>query len=104
MSLADRARIEVRAGGGGNGCLSFKRRAHYRAERGGHGQGSQRHGADGDPLVVRVPPGTQVTRWDGTRYDLVRAGQEVAIARGGAGGRGNTRFKSAVRQAPRLAG
>jgi GTP-binding protein len=44
-----------------------------------------------------------VRRWDGTHYDLVRPGQEVTIARGGAGGRGNTRFKSAVRQAPRLA-
>jgi GTP-binding protein len=137
--LHDRARIEVRAGAGGNGCLSFRReahvpkggpdggdggrggdvvlrcddnlrdlqgfrrRAHFRAERGGHGQGSQRHGADGEPLVIAVPPGTQVRRWDGTHYDLVRPGQEVTIARGGAGGRGNTRFKSAVRQAPRLA-
>ena len=82
---------------------SFKRKAHYRAERGRHGEGSQRHGADGPPLVVRVPPGTQVTRWDGTRYDLVRPGQEVTIARGGAGGRGNTRFKSPTRQTPRLA-
>jgi GTP-binding protein len=137
--LHDKARIEVRAGAGGNGCLSFRReahvpkggpdggdggrggdvvlrcddnlrdlqsfrrRAHFRAERGGHGQGAQRHGADGEPLVIPVPPGTQVTRWDGTRYDLVRPGQEVTLARGGAGGRGNTRFKSAVRQAPRLA-
>src|SRR5918999_44902 len=84
--------------------LSPARRAcYFRAERGGHGQGSQRHGADGEPLVVAVPPGTQVTRWDGTRYDLVRPGQEVTLARGGAGGRGNTRFKSSVRQAPRLA-
>jgi len=137
--LHDRASIEVRAGAGGNGCLSFRReahvpkggpdggdggrggdvllrcddslrdlqafrrRAHFRAQRGGHGQGSQRHGADGEPLTIAVPPGTQVRRWDGTRYDLVRPGQEVTIARGGAGGRGNTRFKSAVRQAPRLA-
>ena len=82
---------------------AFRRRAHFRGERGGHGQGAQRHGADGEPLVIAVPPGTQVTRWDGTRYDLVRPGQEVTVARGGAGGRGNTRFKSAVRQAPRLA-
>jgi GTP-binding protein len=137
--LHDRARIEIRAGAGGNGCLSFRReahvpkggpdggdggrggdvvlrcddnlrdlqgfrrRAHFRAERGGHGQGAQRHGADGDPLVIGVPPGTQVRRWDGTRYDLVRPGQDVTVARGGAGGRGNTRFKSSVRQAPRLA-
>jgi GTP-binding protein len=137
--LHDRARIEVRAGAGGNGALSFRReahvpkggpdggdggrggdvvlrcddnlrdlqafrrRAHFRAERGGHGQGAQRHGADGAQLVISVPPGTQVTRWDGTRYDLVRGGQEVSVARGGAGGRGNTRFKSSVRQSPRLA-
>jgi GTP-binding protein len=82
---------------------AFRRRAHFRAQRGGHGQGAQRHGADGAPLVIGVPPGTQVERWDGTRFDLVRPGQEVTIARGGAGGRGNTRFKSPVRQAPRLA-
>jgi GTP-binding protein len=135
----DKARIEVTAGAGGNGCLSFRReahvpkggpdggdggrggdvilrcddnlrdlqsfrrKAHFRAPRGGHGQGAQRHGADGEPLVIPVPPGTQVERWDGTRYDLVRPGQEITIAAGGAGGRGNTRFKSSVRQAPRLA-
>jgi GTP-binding protein len=137
--LTDRAHLEVRAGAGGNGALSFRReahvpkggpdggdggrggdvvlrcddslrdlqafrrRVHFRADRGGHGQGSQRHGADGETLIVGVPPGTQVERWDGTRYDLVRPGQEVTIARGGAGGRGNTRFKSSTRQTPRLA-
>jgi GTP-binding protein len=137
--LHDRARIEVQAGAGGNGALSFRReahvpkggpdggdggrggdvvlrcddnlrdlqsfrrKAHFRAKRGGHGQGAQRHGADGERLVIAVPPGTQVERWDGTRYDLVRPGQEVTVAAGGAGGRGNTRFKSSVRQAPRLA-
>lgn len=137
--LADRARIEVQAGAGGNGSLSFrreahvpkggpdggdggrggdviivcddslrdlqrfKRSAHHRAARGGHGEGSQRHGADGEPVVIRVPPGTEVTRWDGTRYDLIRPGQRVVIASGGSGGRGNRRFTSSVRQAPRLA-
>src|SRR6478609_11807188 len=65
---------------------SFKRRAHYRADRGRHGEGSQRHGADGPALIVRVPPGTQATRWDGTRYDLVRPGQGVTVATGGSGG------------------
>ena len=82
---------------------SFRRRVHFRAERGGHGRGKQMHGADGEPLVVSVPPGTQVERWDGTRYDLVRPGQQVTIASGGAGGRGNTRFKGPTRQTPRLA-
>jgi GTPase len=137
--LHDRARIEVRAGRGGDGSVSFRReahvpkggpdggdggrggdvlvrvddslrdlqafrrRAHFRAERGGHGQGAQRSGAEGAPLVIGVPPGTQLERWDGTRYDLVVPGQEVTVARGGAGGRGNKRFTSAVRQAPRLA-
>ena len=137
--LADRALIEVQAGAGGNGCLSFrreahvpkggpdggdggsggpvivvcddslrdlqrfKRSAHHRAARGGHGEGNQRHGADGDPMIIRVPPGTQVTRWDGTRYDMVRPGQRVVIAEGGSGGRGNRRFASSVRQSPRLA-
>jgi GTP-binding protein len=137
--LTDRAHIEVSAGRGGDGCLSFRReahvpkggpdggdggrggdvlvlcddslrdlqafrrRAHFRAGRGGHGQGALRHGADGEALVVRVPPGTQVQRWDGTRYDLVRPGQQATLARGGAGGKGNKRFASPVRQAPRLA-
>src|ERR687897_476421 len=62
-----------------------------------------RAGAGGDDLIVSVPPGTRVETWDGRRYDLLRPGQAVTVARGGAGGRGNTRFKSAVRQAPRLA-
>jgi GTPase len=137
--LHDRAKIEVRAGRGGDGTVSFRReahvpkggpdggdggrggdvllrvddslrdlqsfrrRVHFRAQRGGHGEGAQRHGADGDALVIGVPPGTQVERWDGTRYDLVAPGQEVTLARGGIGGRGNKRFTSAVRQAPRLA-
>jgi GTP-binding protein len=137
--LHDRAKIEVRAGRGGDGTVSFRReahvpkggpdggdggrggdvlvrvddslrdlqsfrrRAHFRADRGGHGEGAQRRGADGEPLVIAVPPGTQLERWDGTRYDLVAPGQEITVARGGAGGRGNKHFTSAVRQAPRIA-
>src|SRR3954452_19840072 len=82
---------------------SFKRRAHYKARRGRHGEGAQRHGARGEDLVVRVPPGTQLTDWDGTVYDLVAPGSRVVIARGGPGGRGNRHFSSATRQAPRFA-
>jgi GTPase len=82
---------------------SFKRKAHYKARRGGHGEGALRHGADGGDLVVRVPPGTQAVDWEGTGYDLVVPGTRVVLARGGGGGRGNKRFASATRQAPRLA-
>jgi GTP-binding protein len=82
---------------------SFRRRGRYKAGSGGHGGGALRHGADGDPLIVKVPPGTQVERWDGRRYDLVRPGQEITLARGGSGGRGNKHFATAVRQTPQLA-
>jgi GTPase len=82
---------------------SFKRKAHYKARRGGHGEGALRHGADGGDLVVLVPPGTQVVDWEGTEYDLVAPGGRVVLARGGSGGRGNKRFATATRQAPRFA-
>jgi GTPase len=82
---------------------SFKRKAHYKAARGRHGEGSQRHGADGDDLVIRVPPGTEVTTDDGTVHDLVVPGQQVAVAVGGSGGRGNRRFKGSTHQSPRFA-
>src|SRR5215204_5734058 len=82
---------------------SFKRRAHYKAARGRHGEGALRHGADGGDLVVRVPPGTQVTDWTGTVYDLVLPGTRVVLAAGGSGGRGNKRFAGATRQAPHFA-
>ena len=83
---------------------SFRRRSHFKAKRGGHGQGAQRHGKDGETLELRVPPGTQaVAEEEGTRYDLVRSDQRAVIARGGAGGRGNKRFAGATHQAPRFA-
>jgi GTP-binding protein len=141
--LHDRARIEVRAGAGGDGSAgfrreahvprggpdggdggrggdvvlvcddslrdlqSFHRKAHYRAGRGGHGEGALRHGADGDTLVVRVPPGTQVEGVEGEvvgrRWDLLAAGQRAVVAKGGSGGRGNKRFATPTRQAPHFA-
>jgi GTP-binding protein len=82
---------------------SFRRRTHYRAGRGGHGQGSLRHGADGEALAIRVPPGTQARAEDGTRWDLVAPGQRALVARGGSGGSGNKRFAGPTRQAPRFA-
>ena len=82
---------------------TFKRKAHWKAQRARHGEGSLRHGAAGEPLVVKVPPGTQARLEDGTSYDLVTPGQRVVVARGGLGGRGNKHFASATRQAPRFA-
>jgi GTPase len=82
---------------------SFRRRSHFKAGRGGHGEGSQRHGADGTALELAVPPGTEVlVEDDGTRYDLVRAGQRAVVARGGSGGRGNKRFAGPTHQTPRF--
>jgi GTP-binding protein len=82
---------------------SFKRWPHQKAKRGRHGEGALRHGANGEDLVVRVPPGTQVTDWEGTSYDLVVPGTRVVIARGGPGGHGNKRFATPTRQAPQFA-
>src|SRR3954471_2908937 len=74
---------------------TFKRRAHYKAGRGGHGEGALRYGAGGDDLVARGPPGTEVVDWAGTTYDLVVPGSRIVIAPGGSGGRGNKHFTTA---------
>ena len=83
---------------------TYRRRSHYAARRGGHGEGGLRHGADGGTLELHVPPGTEVTlERDGTRHDLVTPGQRALIARGGPGGRGNKRFAGPTHQTPRFA-
>jgi GTP-binding protein len=82
---------------------SFSRRVHYKAPRGRHGQGALKKGHDGEDLIVKVPPGTQVTGLDGTVHDLLVPGQSVVVAQGGSGGRGNARFATPTRQAPRFA-
>ena len=82
----------------------FRRGAHFKAKRGGHGQGAGKHGATPEPLEVRVPPGTTVEDPDhGDRWDLTQAGQRAVVARGGSGGRGNKHFATATRQTPRFA-
>ena len=82
----------------------FRRRSHFKAGRGGHGEGGNRHGASTDALEIGVPPGTTVVdEENGARWDLTQPGQRAVVARGGSGGRGNKRFTTATRQAPRLA-
>ena len=83
---------------------SFRRRTQFKAARGRHGEGSNRHGASPDPLEIRVPPGTTVLDPErGGRWDLTWPGQRARAARGGLGGRGNRHFATATRQAPRFA-
>ncbi|HET7121898.1 MAG TPA: GTPase ObgE [Solirubrobacterales bacterium] len=137
--MYDKAKIWVEGGGGGNGCISFRREAHvprggpdggdgghggdvvlvcdpskrdlgalrgskhFRAQRGRHGEGSNRHGARGADREIPVPPGTQASAVDGSLIDLVAAGQRAVVARGGRGGHGNRRFTNSTRQAPRFA-
>lgn len=137
--FVDEVDIVVIAGGGGNGCMSFRREKfvprggpnggdggdggsvfltadqslnslhhlvachHWRAERGRHGMGKDRHGRSGRDLHVPVPPGAIVYDMDHDLVlkDLAQAGESVCVAVGGKGGRGNTRFKTAINQAPR---
>lgn len=81
----------------------YRYRRHHRAGRGTHGGGSNRTGRSGTDLELRVPPGT-IAVDEGTDEllgELLGAGETLLVARGGRGGRGNARFASATRQAPR---
>jgi GTP-binding protein len=141
MKFLDEAKVYIRSGDGGNGCVSFRRekfiefggpdggdggrggdviaeavaglntlidyryQQHFKAGRGGHGMGKERHGADGADVVLKVPVGTQIFDEDGETLlaDLTELGQRVVLARGGNGGFGNARFKSSTNRAPRRA-
>jgi GTPase len=82
----------------------FRRKSHFKAGRGGHGQGALRHGANGETLHIQVPPGTEIlVERDGTRHDLTKPGQQALTAKGGSGGRGNKRFAGPTHQTPRFA-
>lgn len=81
----------------------YRYRRHHKAGRGRHGEGSNRTGRSGENLELRVPPGTAVFDGDTSTLlgELLNASDRLVVARGGRGGRGNARFKSPVRQAPR---
>jgi len=88
----------------------FTFKVHYKAGSGEAGSGARKHGANGEDVVIRVPLGTQLWRVIGTVEDedeliadVTRPGRPVLLSRGGAGGRGNSRFVNSVRQAPHFA-
>jgi GTPase len=85
--------------------LDFRYQQHLRAERGDHGLGSNKHGRGAKDMMVKVPPGTQVRDVDSgvLLADLTDEGQSFTVAKGGRGGRGNSRFSSPADKAPRFA-
>ena len=101
--------IIFRVDPGLNTLQEFRKRRRFRAENGEHGKSSNRAGRNGKDCIIEVPLGTLVKEMvegeDSPRVlaDLTHELQEVVVARGGRGGRGNARFKSSVRQAPRFA-
>ena len=97
--------VVVVAVNGLNTLIDYRYQQHFKAKRGGHGMGKDRHGANGANAVLKVPVGTQVYEEDGETLlaDLTEVGQRAVIARGGNGGFGNAYFKSSTNRAPRRA-
>src|SRR5438067_13166790 len=89
-----------------NTLIDFRYTQHFRAPRGKGGAGSNRTGAGGGDLVIKVPVGTQILSDDKEQVlaDLTGAGERVVLLRGGDGGRGNASYKSATNRAPRQHG
>ncbi|MDR2416638.1 MAG: GTPase ObgE [Holosporales bacterium] len=85
-----------------NTLIDYRYQQHFRAERGKHGKGHQKTGAKGTDTTLYVPCGTQIFD-DTTGFmiaDLVLENQQILLAQGGRGGRGNIRFKTSTNQAP----
>jgi GTP-binding protein len=97
--------VIIEAADGLNTLIDFRYQQHFKAKTGVHGMGRNRHGANGEDLVLKVPVGTQVLdeEKDQVLADLTVAGQRVCLARGGNGGFGNAHFKGPANQAPRRA-
>jgi GTP-binding protein len=139
MKFVDEAYIDIAAGDGGNGCVSFRHEKYkefggpnggdggrgghvfavadpnlntlvdyrfsrrHEAKRGQHGMGSDMFGAAGDDITLKMPVGTIITDAETGEvlYELLVPGEVITIAKGGDGGFGNMRFKSAINRAPR---
>lgn len=135
----DEARIRIKAGDGGNGCMAFRREKfvprggpsggdgghggdilissslshntlvhfrfnpEYKAQRGGHGLGSNCSGLAGEPTTLKVPVGTLLYDDENGEliHDFARPNETIVVARGGRGGRGNQHFATSTHQAPR---
>ena len=97
--------VIIRVDEGLRTLVDFRYQKHFKADRGEKGRNKSRHGANAEDMIVRVPPGTVVIDDDTKEViaDLTRQGQEVVIAKGGRGGRGNIRFATANNPAPELA-
>src|SRR6266700_2165219 len=141
MKFLDEAKVYIRSGDGGNGCVAFRREKfiehggpsggnggrggdvvaeavdglntlidyryaqHFKARPGVNGMGKDRHGANADDIVLKVPVGTQIFEDDQDTMlaDLTETGQRVVLLQGGNGGFGNAHFKSSTNRAPRNA-
>lgn len=102
--------VIVRADAGLSSLIEYRFKHHFKGQRGTHGKGSRMHGATGEDLILRVPVGTVVREYfDETKElgeqiaDLTRDGEQVTVARGGLGGRGNIHFVTSTRRAPAFA-
>ena len=141
MKFLDEAKVYIRSGDGGNGCVAFRRekyiefggpsggnggrggdviieavdglntlidyryQQHFKAQKGTNGMGKDRHGANGKPIVLKVPVGTQMFDEDRETliHDFTTLGEKFVLAEGGNGGFGNAHFKSSTNRAPRNA-
>ncbi|KWT83771.1 MULTISPECIES: Obg family GTPase CgtA [unclassified Variovorax] len=139
MKFVDEAFIDIAAGDGGNGCVSFRHEKYkefggpdggdggrgghifavadpnlntlvdfrfsrrHEARRGQHGMGSDMFGAAGDDITLKMPVGTIISDAETGEvlFELLTPGETIIIAKGGDGGFGNLRYKSAINRAPR---
>src|SRR5258708_29462488 len=88
-----------------NTLIDYRYQQHFKAQKGTNGMGKDRHGANGKPIVLKVPVGTQVFDEDRETliHDFTTLGEKFVLAEGGNGGFGNAHFKSSTNRPPRTA-